>query len=82
VRKAARGDAVAVAAVTRLLPLRELAPIGAGPFLAAAAHAAARRAAAPAGEATLTREVYAAYLAPLLGELGPDAQARVRELLA
>ena len=81
VRKAARGDAVAVAAVTRLLPLRELAPIGAGPFLAAAAHAAARRAAAPAGEATLTREVYGAYLAPLLGELGSDAQARVRELV-
>ena len=81
VREAARGDTVAVAAVTRLLPLRELAPLGAGPFLAAAAHAAARRAAAPADEATLTREVYAAYLAPLVGELGHDAQARVRDLL-
>jgi hypothetical protein len=79
--EAAGGDAVAAAAVRRLLPLRDLAPLGAGPFLAAARHAADRRAAAPADEATLAREVHAAYLAPLLGELDGAGQARVQALL-
>jgi MoxR-like ATPase len=78
---AAGGDRVAAAAVRRLLPLREIAPLGAGPFLAAAAHAAERRAAAPADEATLARELHAAYTAPLLGRLDATAEARVRELL-
>jgi energy-coupling factor transporter ATP-binding protein EcfA2 len=82
IRDAARGDAVAAAAVARLLPLRELAPLGAGPFIAAARHAAERRAAAYADEATLAREVYAAYFAPLMGGLDGAGQARVRELLA
>ena len=77
----AAGDPAAAAAVKRLLPLRELAPLGAGPFLAAARHAAERRAAAPADEATLAREVHAAYLAPLLGELDGAGQARVQALL-
>jgi hypothetical protein len=65
---AAGDDPVVAAAVRRLLPLRELGPLGAGPFLAAAAHAAERRAAEPADEATLAREVHAAYLAPLLDD--------------
>jgi len=75
---AAGNDPVATAAVRRLLPLRELRPLGAGPFLAAAAHAAERRAAEPADEATLAREVHAAYLAPLLDGV---ADQRVQELL-
>jgi hypothetical protein len=71
---AANHDPVATAAVRRLLPLRELRPLGAGPFLAAAAHAAQRRAAEPADEATLAAEVHAAYLAPLLdGQDVPEA---------
>jgi hypothetical protein len=81
IREGAGGDAVAAVAVARLLPLRALAPLGAGPYLAAARHAAERRAAADADEATLAREVYAAYFAPLLGELDGAGQARVRELL-
>jgi MoxR-like ATPase len=81
VDEAAGGDAIAAAAVRRLLTLRELAPLGAGPFLAAARHAAERRAAAPADETTLAREVHAAYLAPLLDGLDSAGQARVRELL-
>jgi hypothetical protein len=79
--EAANGDAVAAAAVARLLPLRELAPIGAGAFLAAARHAAERRASAEADESTLSREVHAAYLAPLLAGLDVEGQAGVRELL-
>ncbi|HET8759378.1 MAG TPA: hypothetical protein VFM58_25390, partial [Solirubrobacteraceae bacterium] len=62
----AAGDPVAAAAAKRLLPLGDLAPLGAGLFLAAAAHAAARRAEQPADEATLAREIYAAYFAPRL----------------
>jgi MoxR-like ATPase len=59
IRAAAGGDAVAAAAVIGLLPGD--GQVGAGRFLAAAAHAAARRAEAPADEATLAREVRAAY---------------------
>jgi MoxR-like ATPase len=81
IEEAAGGDAVAAAAVARLLPLREVGPLGAGPFLAAARHAAGRRAAADTDQATLTREVYTAYLAPLLGELDAAAQLRVQEAL-
>jgi len=73
------GDAVATAAVRRLLAVRDLAPLGAGVFLAAAAHAAARRAEVPADDATLTREVFTAYVAPLLDEATAN---RARELIA
>jgi MoxR-like ATPase len=78
---AARGDATAAAAAARLLPLAEIAPLGAGVFLDAARHAAARNAAAPADEAALARDVYTAYVAPLLGEIDEDAARRVRELV-
>jgi hypothetical protein len=77
-RTAAAGDATAAAAAERLLPLAELAPIGTGVFLAAARHAAERNAVSPADEATLAREAYAAYVAPLVGEV---ADGRLRELL-
>jgi hypothetical protein len=70
--------ATAASAARRLLALRELAPLGAGPFLAAAAHAAARRADVPADELTLAREAYTAYIAPLLDDA---ADARAREIL-
>jgi hypothetical protein len=59
IRAAAGGDEVAAAAVIGLLPGD--GRVGAGRFLAAAAHAVARRAEAPADEATLAREVQAAY---------------------
>ena len=78
---AARGDATAAAAVARLVPLAEVAPLGAGVFIDAARHAAARNAAAPADEATLARDAYAAYIAPLLGDLDDLAARRVRDIL-
>src|SRR4051812_15303024 len=78
---AARGDATAAAAVARLLPLAEVAPLGAGVFIDAARHAAARHAAAPAIEATLARDIYAAYIAPLMGGLDADGARRVREIV-
>ena len=68
-------------AAERLLPLADLAPLGAGVFLDAARHAAARRAFAPADDVTLAREAYAAYVAPLLSDLDQDGERRVRELL-
>ncbi len=82
IEDAANGDATAARAVQRLRPLAEIAPLGAGVFLAAARHAAARNAAAPADEATLAREAFAAYFAPLLGDLDEDGEGRVRKLLA
>jgi 5-methylcytosine-specific restriction protein B len=78
---AARGDATAAAAISRLLPLAEIAPLGAGVFLDAARHAAGRRAASDADEPTLAREAFAAYIAPLLGDLDEDQARRVRDLL-
>jgi MoxR-like ATPase len=75
------GDETAAAAVGRLLPLAEIAPLGAGVFLDAARHAAARNAASAADEPALAREAFAAYVAPLLGELDDDAEDRVREIL-
>ncbi len=78
---AARGDATAAAAAARLVPLAEVAPLGAGVFIDAARHAAARHAAAPADEATLARDAFAAYIAPLLGELDDAGTRRVREIV-
>jgi MoxR-like ATPase len=70
--QATGGDRTASGAAGRLLPFAELAPIGAGVFLDAARHAAARNAAVPADEATLAREAFAAYVAPLHPDLeGP-----------
>jgi hypothetical protein len=74
---AAAADQVAAAATKRLLPLIELAPLGAGAYLAAAAHAAARRADQPADETTLAREIYAAYFAPHLTAHADRARAIV-----
>jgi hypothetical protein len=65
---------VAAAATKRLLPLGELTPLGAGAYLAAAAHAAARRNEQPADEVTLAREIYGAYFAPHL--TGHESRAR------
>ena len=75
-----RGDPVAAAAVKRLLGARELGPVGAGAFLAAARFAAARNAAAPADERTLAREALTAYVAPLLGHLDDDGRRRLAAL--
>ena len=77
---AAAGDPVAAAAVKRLLGARELGPVGAGAFLAAARFAAARNAAAPADERTLAREALTAYVAPLLGHLDDDGRRRLAAL--
>jgi hypothetical protein len=74
---AAGSDTTAAAAVRRLLPARELGPIGTGAFLDAARFAARRNAAAPADEATLAREALAAHVAPVLGRLEQDARARL-----
>ena len=62
------------AAIRRLLPARELGPVGAGAFLDAARYAAAR---GGADEATLAREALEAFVAPLLE---PDARERARGL--
>ena len=77
---AAGGDATAAAAVKRLLPVRELAPVGAGAFLAATRLAVARNAATPADERTLAREALAAHITPLLGPLDDDARRRLAAL--
>jgi MoxR-like ATPase len=75
---AANGDPTASRAAEQLLAFRDLAPLGAGVFVAAARHAAARQAAAPAEDRTLAREAFDAYLRPLLGEVD---ERRVDELL-
>jgi hypothetical protein len=77
---AAGGDPVAAAAVKRLLGARELGPVGAGAFLAAARFAAARNAAAPTDERTLAHEALAAHVAPLLGALDDDGRRRLAAL--
>jgi RecA/RadA recombinase len=79
--QAAGGDDVAVGAARRLLPLRDVRPLGAGVFLAAARHGAVRRATDPVGESALTRELYAGYVAPLFGGLDPAGEQRVRAFL-
>ncbi len=75
---AAGGDPTALAAVERVQAVGQIAPLGAGVLLDAARHAAGRNAAAPADAATLAREAFAAYVAPLLDE---TAAARARELV-
>jgi hypothetical protein len=62
---ATAGDPTAAAAVKRLLAA-DLPELGAGVFLDAAHHAAERNALAPASEAELARECFAAYIAPHL----------------
>ena len=81
IETATAGDAVAAGAARRLLGVRELADLGTGVFVAAARHAAERNALEPAGEAELARELLDAYVRPLLGELDPDAEARLRALV-
>jgi dynein-related subfamily AAA family protein len=78
---AAGGDASAAGAARRLLGVRELRELGAGVFVAAARHAAERNALEPAGEGELARECLATYVRPLLGELDPDGEARLRALV-
>ena len=78
---AAGGDYAAANAAERLLALRELRPLGAGVFIAAAAHAAERNAIEPADERTLAREAYSAYVEPLLSGLDDRGQDRLKELL-
>jgi MoxR-like ATPase len=78
---AAGGDPTAANAAQRLLALRELRGLGAGVFVAAAAHAAERNAIEPADERTLARETYSAYVEPLLGGLDDRGQDRLGELL-
>jgi MoxR-like ATPase len=78
---AAGGDQVAADAIRRLLAFADLAPLGAGVFLDAARHAAARHAIEPADELTLAREAFAAYVAPLLGELDDEGARHVRDLM-
>ena len=80
IESAAGGDSAAAAAVRRLLAVRELREVGAGIFVAAARHAAERNALAPAGEGELARECLRAYVLPLLGELDPDEETRLRAL--
>jgi hypothetical protein len=77
---AAGGDPVAAGAAKRLLGARDLGPVGAGAFLAAARFAAARNAAEPAPETTLAREALAAHVAPLLGGLDDDGRRRLAAL--
>jgi hypothetical protein len=77
---AAGGDPVAAAAAKRLLGARELGPVGAGAFLAAARFAAARNAAAPADEGTLAHEALAAHVTPLLSDLDDEGRRRLAAL--
>jgi MoxR-like ATPase len=77
---AAGGDAVASAAVKRLLGARELGRVGAGAFIAAARYAAARNAAEPADERTLAHEALAVHVAPLLAGLDDEGRRRLAAL--
>ncbi len=65
-QQAAENDEAAAGAAARLH--RQHPGLGAGVFLEAARHAAARNAAAPTDEQTLTQELYTAYIEPLLDE--------------
>jgi hypothetical protein len=77
---AAGGDAVAAAAVKRLLGARELGRVGAGAFVAAARFASERNRAEPADESTLAHEALTAYLAPLLPDLDDEGRRRLAAL--
>jgi MoxR-like ATPase len=79
--QAADGDPTATRAAERLLPLAEIKPLGAGVFLDAARHAAARNLITPADDLTLAREAFDAYVKPLLGDLDDDQRRRVEHLL-
>jgi hypothetical protein len=81
IRAAAGGDDTVVAAVQRLVPFREVRPLGTGVFTDAARHAAERNAVEPADESTLAREVYVAHVARLLDGLDEAADLRLRELV-
>jgi MoxR-like ATPase len=74
---AAGSDSTAASAIRRLIPARELGPVGTGAFLDAARFAARRNAAAPADEVTLAREALAAHIAPVLGGLDEQSRARL-----
>jgi MoxR-like ATPase len=78
---AAGNDQAAADAAERLLALRELRPLGAGVFTAAAAHAAERNAIEPADGRTLAREAYSIYVEPLLAGLDNRGEDRLKELL-
>ena len=78
---AAGGDHAAANAAERLVALRELRPLGAGVFIAAAAYAAERNAIEPADERTLAREAFTVYVEPLLAGLDTRGQDRLKELL-
>ncbi len=79
--RAAGGDAAAANAAQRLIAMRELRPLGAGVFVAAAAHAAERNAIEPADERRLARETYSAYVEPLMTGLDARGEDRLKELL-
>jgi MoxR-like ATPase len=81
IERSSGGDDAAANAAERLLTLRELRPLGAGVFIAAAAHAAERNAIEPADERTLAREAYTTYVEPLLAGLDDRGQDRLKELL-
>jgi MoxR-like ATPase len=80
-QQAANHDATATRAAERLLGLSEITPLGAGVFLDAARHAAARNEATPADDLTLAREAFTAYVEPLLGDLDDEQRSRVQQLL-
>jgi hypothetical protein len=77
---AAGGHPSVVAAIRRLLPARDLGPVGTGAFVDAARYAAARHAASPADETTLAREALAAFVAPLLPGLDEETRRRLHAL--
>jgi MoxR-like ATPase len=77
---AAGGHPGVLAAVRRLLPARDLGPVGTAAFVDAARYAAARNAASPADETTLAREALAGFVAPLLPGLDEDARRRLHAL--
>jgi hypothetical protein len=77
---AAQGDVTAAGAARRLARVREIVPLGAGPFVDAARHAAERNAIQPASESELARECFSAYLEPHLTRLDEQARARLEQL--
>jgi MoxR-like ATPase len=80
IEHAAGRDAIASGAVKRLLAVRELTPLGAGPFVEAARHAALRVKLEETHPATVAREMLAAHLDPLLRDLDEDRRRTLDEL--